>query len=514
MHQRQAVAPGCLVHEMRGDEDRHGVLARQFDQEPPEFIARDGVDARCRLVEDQQVRLVDDRHREREPLADAEREVRGETVDVLGQIAAVDQFRDPPLGLRRRQMKQPRMQHQVLPHGELAIQREGLRHVADAAARFMIAGLHRAAENQRLAGARGQQPGQHLHRRGLAAAIRSDEAEDLAFADLEVHAVDGGEVGEPAGLVARDDDRLLTAIELGFLRHVGGATIRPLRQQRDEGRLDRASTGLRLELGRRTGRQYAPLIHRDQPVEPLGLLHIGGGDDDTHAGGAARAQPVDQIPELAPRQRIDPGGGLIQDQEVRIVDQRAAQAELLLHAAGELFRRPVGEVGQRRRLHQLGDAPVALGSGLAEQTGEERDVLTHAQIRIEILAEPLRHVGDARADLFARAPVGHVGAEHDRLAALDRPRAGQDRQQRGFADAVRSDQSDHVSRGNRDRDVIERHDIPVALRDLSDDRDRAFARGHGAACRRAGHARSAFHLTYATPGNPLRTASACAASLS
>src|SRR5260364_350895 len=77
-------------------------------------------------------------------------------------------------------------------------------------------------------------------------------------------------------IVARDDDRLLTAIELGFLRHVGGATIRPLRQQRDEGRLDRASTGLRLELGRRTGRQNAPLIHRDQPVEQLGLLHIGG----------------------------------------------------------------------------------------------------------------------------------------------------------------------------------------------------------------------------------------------
>jgi ABC-type dipeptide/oligopeptide/nickel transport system ATPase component len=42
----------------------------------------------------------------------------------------------------------------------------------------------------------------------------------------------------------------------------------------------------------------------DQPLEPFGLLHIGGRDDDAHAR-AARAYALDQLPELAARQRIE-----------------------------------------------------------------------------------------------------------------------------------------------------------------------------------------------------------------
>ena len=38
------------------------------------------------------------------------------------------------------------MQHQVLAHGEFAIEREGLRHVAHAAARVNVAGIDYLAE--------------------------------------------------------------------------------------------------------------------------------------------------------------------------------------------------------------------------------------------------------------------------------------------------------------------------------------------------------------------------------
>ena len=112
------------------------------------------------------------------------------------------------VGLVRRQMEQARVQVEVLANRQLGIERERLRHVADAHARAHVAGVDRTAEQRRLARGRRQQPGQHLHGRGLAATVRADEAEDLAALDGEAHVVDGGEVAEAAGQVARDDHGL------------------------------------------------------------------------------------------------------------------------------------------------------------------------------------------------------------------------------------------------------------------------------------------------------------------
>ncbi len=69
------------------------------------------------------------------------------------------------------EMEQPRVQFQVLRHGQLAIQREGLRHEADALARFQIVGVGALAEQEGLPRRCRKQSGQHLHGRGLAAAV-------------------------------------------------------------------------------------------------------------------------------------------------------------------------------------------------------------------------------------------------------------------------------------------------------------------------------------------------------
>ena len=121
------------------------------------------------------------------------------------------------------------------------------------------------------------------------------------------------------------------------------------------------------------------------------------------------------------------------------------QAELLLHAAGQLAGRPVGEAPQPDTVQQLGDAALGLGPALAEQPGEEVGVLEDRQRRVEVLAQALRHVGDARAGVPAKAGVGHVAAEHLDLPLLDAAGAGDQRQQAGLADAVRADQPDHAA---------------------------------------------------------------------
>ena len=158
--------------------------------------------------------------------------------------------------------------------------------------------------------------------------------------------------------------------------------------------------------------------------------------------------------------------------QVRIVDQGAAQAELLLHAAGQLAGRPVGEAAQPDTVQQLGDAALALGSAEAEQPGEEVGVLEDRQRRVEVLAQALRHVGDARAGRPAKARVRHVAAEHLDPPLLDAAGAGDQRQQAGFADAVRADQPDHAAGWQIEGDAIERVGLAVPQADISQSRHR------------------------------------------
>ena len=213
---------------------------------------------------------------------------------------------------------------------------------------------------------------------------------------------------------------------------------------------------------RRAGGQHAARVHRDQPVEARGLLHVGGGHQHAHAGPVG-ADAVDQLPELAARQRIDAGGRLVEDQQVRVVDQRAAQAELLLHAAGELAGRAVGEGRQAGGLQQLGDAAFALGAAVAEQaarrsrrsrrpTGSGRGSCPGPAACRRCAGRP--RGGGAQ---FAMSPPSTSTCPW-----LDRAGAGDQRQQARLADAVRADQPDHAAGRQVEGDVVERQRLAVA----------------------------------------------------
>jgi hypothetical protein len=89
-------------------------------------------------------------------------------------------------------------------------------------------------------------------------------------------------------------------------------------------------------------REDPPGVHSHDPVPALRLVHVGGGDHHAHRRPLG-ADVIDEGPELAARERIDYGRRLVEDQEVRVVDQGAAQSDLLLHSARELAGRAVGE---------------------------------------------------------------------------------------------------------------------------------------------------------------------------
>ena len=221
---------------MGGDENRHAVVAREIDQRAPERVARDRVDARSRLVEDENGGLVQHRDGELEALLHAERQAVGPRVDDGLQIVALEQLLDSGRDLLFRQMIEFGVQLKILRDRQFAVEREGLRHVADIAPRLHVVRAHRLAKQLARAAGRRQEADQHFHRRRLAAAVRAEKAEDFAARNPEADMVDRDEIAELAREPLRLDRRRL--VRRGDARthdHLLVQGALGLRHHRDEG---------------------------------------------------------------------------------------------------------------------------------------------------------------------------------------------------------------------------------------------------------------------------------------
>ena len=131
VHQRQPVAVLRLFHVVRADEDRRAAVGEGVDQFP-EAAARHRVHARRGLVEKEDGRLVQHGAAERQALLPSERKLRRHLAPVFGesghaQHPVATRF-EPGSG----DVVEAGEEGDVLVDGEIAVQREELRHVADA----------------------------------------------------------------------------------------------------------------------------------------------------------------------------------------------------------------------------------------------------------------------------------------------------------------------------------------------------------------------------------------------
>ena len=232
------------------------------------------------------------------------------------------------------------------------------------------------------------------------------------------------------------------------------------RQQLDERVVEVVLPGFRQQFGGRAGIEDLAVVHGDQPVEALGFVHVGGRHDHAHVL-LGFVDGVDQVPELAACERVDAGGRFVEHKQVGVVDQRAAEAELLLHAAGKLACRTVEEGIEAGAFCQAVDPAAALGGVMTEEAREELEVFLDREREIQVFTESLGHVGDLRADLVPVVPVAHVAAEDAQIAFLHGVRPGYEGQQGGFAHAVGADHADHLARGDIERDMVERQGLAV-----------------------------------------------------
>ena len=242
--------------------------------------------------------------------------------------------------------------------------------------------------------------------------------------------IDGGEIAEPHDQPGGFDRGCVAALRRALRLRSGdeaGIPI-PVWKQGKKGVFQAVGSGLLLQFFRCSLGQDRAVMHGDQMLEPLGFGHIGGGGDDGHPG-APSLDAGDQLPELAAGEGIDTGGRLVEDQQIRVMYQRAAERQFLFHAAGKLLRRPVAERGKPGGLQQFLRPLPPLALGLVVKPGEEVEILGDGECGVEVLAKALRHIGDAAANTAPVIPAPQIAAEQFHRSVLDPLGAGEQCQQ-------------------------------------------------------------------------------------
>ncbi len=201
-----------------------------------------------------------------------------------------------------------------------------------------------------------------------------------------------------------------------------------------------------------------------QPQHLVGFGHVAVGvvgDDDAGAPGAGADQPARQLATLG----VEVGVGLVEQQQLRLVQDAAADRQPLAHPGRELGDPLVGAALHPDGAEQLLDPRLGLGApAIPCRRAVEAQVLAAAEVAVEqrLVAE----VADPAAQLPGL--VRQRAAEHRDLAAAGAQQRREDPQQRRLAGAVGPEHDQRVAgqpaRGRRRRAPAGRRSRAAARR--------------------------------------------------
>ncbi len=161
--------------------------------------------------------------------------------------------------------------------------------------------------------------------------------------------------------------------------------------------------------------------------------------------GTACSEVADQGAEPDPLLGVKAGGRLVEQQQVRVVHERLRDPDPAQHAAGQRAQPGLRLVPEVNPFDGRGD-------GLADAA--RRDLLEQREVLDElhdgerrVVAEVLRQVAEAAADLAAVCGVPRVPAQQPDLAGRRRQHGREHAQQGGLARAVRPQQAEHAGAG-------------------------------------------------------------------
>ena len=166
--------------------------------------------------------------------------------------------------------------------------------------------------------------------------------------------------------------------------------------------------GLAQHVLRRAQLAHLPGIHHGDAVAQVGRQRQVVGDEE-HADGAFGLQLLEQVHDLRLDAHVERAGGLVEDEQRRIVGERGGDHHALLHAAAELVRVALGRAGgQADAGEQLADPGRGLGLAHAVHAQALAHLVAHADDGVERVHRALEDHGHAApADLLAELLIVH-----------------------------------------------------------------------------------------------------------
>ncbi len=226
------------------------------------------------------------------------------------------------------------------------------------------------------------------------------------------------------------------------------------------------------KFGRRPSDNGASLIEYDQFVaQSLGLVHEVSGEYLRQPFVTKCAQAIpDQVSGL----RVEAGRRLVEEQHLGLVHQGARKAQASAHSARELVdarRTAISQLGERE---QFVAATPQLATADSEKLAVVDKIVTNREVGVEGVR--LRHDADPRSH---RPPVrAWIVPKHLQLATRSGTHAGDHADSRRLAGAVRAQNAEYHTVGNRKVQTVNRRAPAILFHDaIGRDRNRTHSTG-------------------------------------
>ncbi len=194
---------------------------------------------------------------------------------------------------------------------------------------------------------------------------------------------------------------------------------------------------------------------RHPVAEDLGFVHVVGGEQD--GGAIFFFQLLHDCLDLTLGDRVESGGRLVQQQDLRPGEQRPGDRNFLLHPAGHLFHRVEDAALVQPQPGE--DLQHAL-AGLFAVHPVQSCAVDQVFHRGELLEEAGLHRYPVDELLHGDLVCDRVEPEHGDLSLVGEQQGGHQADQGGLAGAVRSEHAEDLAFLNLERNFVEGDDRP------------------------------------------------------
>ncbi len=195
--------------------------------------------------------------------------------------------------------------------------------------------------------------------------------------------------------------------------------------------------------------------------EPVGLVEVLRGQEH---GRALLDQTLDDLPQAQATAGVEPGRGLVEEQDGRLGDQGSGEVEAPAHAARVGLDRAVGGFVELEAVEQLVAARLGLPPTRAVEAADHGQVLEPGQVLVDggVLA--------GESDLVAQSDgiADDVEADDRSAPGVGLQQRGQDPDDRGLAGAVGPEQTEDRPPPHPQIDALQRPHVAVGLVEARD----------------------------------------------